>query len=502
MKGSTRCPDRHAVLAALAGGGSRGGQGAAMSLAADAALRATRDAQDSIPQRQRELLEKYCLNCHNYTDYAGGVEFELFDPADPSGEAKIAERMLKKVRAGMMPPAGKPRPSFESMQAFASTLETTIDGHAKPNLHVPKLHRLNRTEYANAVRDLLGLQLDSTQFLPADDVSRGFDNQAGTLTLSPALLEAYLSAAARISRLAVGEPAAPTQVTYRVAADTTQNYHIEKLPFGTRGGLAVDHTFPSDGKYTLKVFSVNLGNMGNFRPFGEVRGEQLLVYVDDVKVAQVDWDKALGVDRRFDEEGSGQLHTIDVSVPVTAGTHRVGVTFPATNYAPGLDMNHAFERSTIETGGLPGYTFYPHIGSLRIDGPYEAAGCYELRRVAAQASFTCAGGSKPRRGEEQRAACARQIATQLARRAYRGFGTSKDVDTLMSFYDIGRKQGTFDNGVDAIVQRVLADPKFVYRVEATPSGLAARGCLTRSVTSSWRRACRSSSGAACPTTRC
>ncbi len=336
--------------------------------------------------------------------------------------------MLKKMRAGMMPPAGKPRPSFETMQSFASSLETTLDGHAKPNLHVPKLHRLNRTEYANAVRDLLGLQLDSTQFLPSDDVSRGFDNQAGTLSLSPALLEAYLSAAARISRLAVGEAAPPTQVTYRVAADTTQNYHVENLPFGTRGGLVVDHTFPSNGKYTVKVFSVNLGNMGNFRPFGEIRGEQLLVYVDDVRVAQVDWDKALGVGRRFDEEGSGELHTIDVTVPVAAGAHRIGVTFLATNYAPGLDVNHAFDRSTIETGGLPGYTFYPHIGSVRIDGPYEAATATASQSRAR--ICTC----QPKQASEEQA-CARQIASRSSHDApIADLARPSDVDTLMSFY--------------------------------------------------------------------
>ena len=417
------------------------------------------------PDAQRDLIDKYCMKCHNFTDYAGGLEFEVFDPGSAHEDAKVAERMLKKVRAGMMPPAGKPRPDFETMRAFATSLETEIDSHEKPSLHVPKLHRLNRAEYANAVRDLLSLQLDSTQFLPPDDASRGFDNQAGSLTLSPALLEAYLSAASRISRLAIGTPTAPTQVTYRVAEDTTQNYQVEGLPFGTRGGLEVEHTFPSDGKYTFKVFSVNLGNMGNFRPFGEIRGEQLLVYLDDVRVAQVDWDKALGVGRRFDEEGGGQLKTIDVTLPVTAGEHRIGVTFLATNFAPGLDMNHAFERSTIETGGLPGFTFYPHIGSVRIDGPYDAAKATESPSRAR--IFTCRPASS---SDEER--CAREIATTLARRAYRGYATGKHVDSLMEFYSLGRRSGSFDDGIEAVVQRVLVDPKFVYRSEATPANAA------------------------------
>jgi hypothetical protein len=419
------------------------------------------------PTAQRELIDKYCMDCHNYIDYAGGVEFEVFDPANAHDEAKLVERMLRKLRAGMMPPAGKPRPDFNTIQAFARSLETEVDSHAKPDLHEPQLHRLNRAEYANAVRDLLDLDIDSTKFLTADDSSRGFDNQAGALTLSPALLEAYLSAAARVSSVAMGDATAPVQVTYRVAEDTTQNYHVAGLPFGTRGGLNIEHTFPADGEYTLKVFSVNLGNMGNFRPFGEVRGEQLLFFIDGRKVAQVDWDKALRVERRLDEDflGNGQLMTIDIKQPIKAGVHHIGVTFLATNYAPGLDMNRAFDRSTIETGGLPGFTFYPHVGSVRIDGPAdgkEATDSPSRKRI-----FVC----HPT-GSADEESCARQIASALAKRAYRGYATQKDIETLMSFYRSARQGGSFDAGVEGILQRVLSDPKFVYRIESTPTNLA------------------------------
>jgi hypothetical protein len=433
---------------------------------AAALLPAAHAADDTMTvDAQRDLLENYCLECHNFSENKGGLALELFDPEKAIEEAPVAEKMLKKLRAGMMPPAGEPRPDFAAVRAFANTLEHSIDSQAKPNLHVPKLHRLNRTEYANAVRDLLAVQLDTTQFLPSDDASRGFDNQAGALGLSPVLLEAYLSAAARVSRIAIGSATAPTQATYRVAVDTTQNYHVEGLPFGTRGGTAIDHTFPSDGEYTFKVFSVNLGNMGNFRPFGEVRGEQLLVYVDGARVAQVDWDKAFGVGLKFDEDGAGELHTADITVPLKAGLHHIGVTFLATNFAPGLDVNHAFDRSTIETGGLPGYTFYPHIGSVRIDGPSKAAVAVDSPSRAR--IFTC----RPARSRDEEA-CARQIATTLARRGYRGHATSENVDTLMKFYSIGRKSGSFDDGIEAIVQRMLVDPKFVYRMEATPQNLA------------------------------
>src|SRR5690242_16163098 len=421
---------------------------------------------DATTSAQRALLDKYCITCHNYTDYAGGIEFEIFDPTTPQENPQVTEKMPKKLRVGMMPPAGKPRPDPADVKALVTSLETTLDAHEKPSLAVPKLHRLNRAEYANAVRDLLALDIDTTKFLPADDSSRGFDNQAGALTLSSALLDAYLSAAARVSRVAIGEAASPTQVTYRVPEDTTQNYHVEGLPFGTRGGLTMEHTFPSDGTYTFKVFSVNLGNMGNFRPFGEIKDEQLLVYVDDKRVAKIDWDKALGVNKRDDDEGQGQLKTIDVTVPMTAGPHHIGVTFLATNYAPGLDMNAAFERSTIETGGLPGFTFYPHIGSVRIDGPTDATPAKVS--PSRERIFVC----HPTQASEEEP-CARRIATALAHRAYRGEESSAHIDTLMQFYALGRHSGSFDDGIEAVVQRVLVDPKFIYRAETTPANVTA-----------------------------
>ena len=432
---------------------------------------ASAGADDAVAIKQRQLLDKYCIVCHNYTDYAGGIEFETYDPAAPQDDAKITEKMLKKLRVGMMPPAGKARPDPGAVRDLVHSLETKIDAHEKASLSVPKLHRLNRAEYANAVRDLLALDIDTSKILPSDDSSSGFDNQAGALTLSSALLDAYLSAAARVSSVAIGEAASPAQVTYRIPQDTTQNYHVEGLPLGTRGGIQIDHTFPSDGNYTFKVIAVTLGNMGSDRPFGEVRGEQLLVYVDDKRVAKVDWDKALGVGRRFaataDDEGgaAGQLKPIDVKVPVTAGPHKIGVTFLATNFAPGLDMNHAFDRSTIETGGLPGFTFYPHVGSVRIDGPTEAKSAADS--PSRERIFVC---HPTNASDEDR--CARQITMTLAHRAYRGYATPQNVDTLMSFYTARRRNGSFDDGIQAMVQRVLVDPKFLFRVEVTPSGVA------------------------------
>ena len=322
-------------------------------------------APDAV--RYKAMLGAYCTHCHNYVDREGDLVLSRVDLDDIGAHAEIFEKVARKLRAGQMPPSGARRPNMEMYEGFASWLEEQLDHTSVAHFPAPGLHRLNRAEYGAAIRDLLAVEVDATQFLPADDSSRGFDNQAGTLGLSPALLEAYLSAAGRISRLVVGSETTPSQTLYRLPEDLNQNYHVEGLPFGTRGGTLIEHFFPADGEYTIRVFAVTLGNMGNFRPFGEVRGEQLEVLLDGGRVALFDWDREFNVDRFIG--GTGQLQSIEVTVPVTAGPHSVGVTFLATNFAPGLDLNHAFERTTIETGGLPGFTFYPHVGSVRIEGP-------------------------------------------------------------------------------------------------------------------------------------
>ena len=413
----------------------------------------------------RTLLDEYCVRCHNQRSTIGrdtGVMWDAVDLTRVADHAEILERGVRRLRAGMMPPSGSPRPDPATYAALTEWLEAELDRHAVRRLPPPGLHRLNRTEYANVVRDLLAVEIHAARLLPADDSSRGFDNQAGTLSLSPALIEAYLTAAARISRLAVGNVSTPTQTVYRVAEDATQDYHVEGLPFGTRGGLRVEHLFPADGEYVLRVVPVNMGNMGNTRPFGEVRGEQLEILLDGERAALVDWDDALGVGRFG--RGAREL-AIDLRLPVTAGPHTVGVTFLATNLAPGLDLNDAFLRSTIETGGLPGFTFHPHVGSLRIDGPYDAAGAGDTpsrRRI-----FVCRPSGP---GDED--ACAEEILSTLVRRAYRRPASAADLDTVMRFYRMGREDGGgFEAGIEMGLQRILADPRFIYRVEVEPPGL-------------------------------
>jgi hypothetical protein len=246
------------------------------------------------------LIGEYCTKCHNFDDFAGGISLEDFSADTVAENPEVGEKVIKRLRAGMMPPVGEERPAPAVVDSLAASLEQGIDSHAASKavyLPPPGLHRLNRTEYTNAIRDLLALNIDATKFLPSDDSSHGFDNMAGTLTTSPALMEAYLSAAGDISRLAIGTETAPTLAVFDAPHDTSQNAYVEGLPFGTRGGMLIEHEFPADGEY---IFTVK-GMTGYFtRVLGNVQGEKLEVTVDGERVYLYDWDKQIG-----NTEGSG-----------------------------------------------------------------------------------------------------------------------------------------------------------------------------------------------------
>ena len=344
-------------------------------------------------------------------------------------------------------------------------MENELDSHAVANLAAPGIHRLNRTEYQNVIRDLIGLKIDAARFLPSDNSTHGFDNVAGALTMSPALMEAYLSAASKISRLAMASNTAPTFVEFNVPDDATQNYHVEGLPFGTRGGTLIEHEFPADGEYVFRIVPIFEGNMGQANdPFGQILGERLAVTIDGQQVKMFDWDKEM--------RGAPRSGVPTPAIPVKAGLHRVGVTFLANNYAPDNNINDVFLRATIETGGIPGYLFFPHVGKVRIEGPSERQRAPPTRRAAAR--FSSAGlraGSGPRQEE----ACARTILSTLARRAFRRPVTPADVGMLMEFYASGRRAGTFDDGIEKALRRLLADPEFVYRREVAPANVPAGG---------------------------
>jgi hypothetical protein len=413
---------------------------------------------------QRALLDRYCVRCHNQRA-KNGLPLDNLDLTRVAEKAEQWEKVVRKLRGGMMPPSGEPRPDFATLETLTTWIENEIDRHPVFELPPPGLHRLNRTEYRNVIHDLLALDVDAGRFLPPDDSARGFDNMAAALGLSPALVEAYLSAAGKISRLAVGDVKTPTQTVYRVPADNTQNYHVEGLPFGTRGGIVIQHEFPADGDYAIKVVPVNRGLMGGSQAFGEIRGEKLEVLLDGDRLGLFDWDKGIVA-----VAGSGQTGTIDLKFHAKAGLHAIGVTFLATHYAPTLDLNDQFLRSTIETGGLPGFTFFPHVGSVRVDGPYNVTTAPDT--ASRRKIFAChpAGGTPTLIKDED--ACAQRIVSTLARRAFRQPPASEDLTKLMSLYQSARKEGGFDRGIELALQGILAHPKFIYRIEGEPLNAA------------------------------
>ncbi|HSP68953.1 MAG TPA: DUF1592 domain-containing protein [Bryobacteraceae bacterium] len=416
----------------------------------------------TTPEAEKAFLTQNCVTCHSTAQKARGYEPALrltldnLDPAHVEKDAETWEKVVRKVRAGMMPPSGMPRPNPQVFESGIVFLENELDRTAKAHIPPPGLHRMNRTEYANAIRDLLDIQIDPSKYLPSDDSTRGFDNIAGALGISPTLLEGYVSAAGKISRLAIGDISTPVQTTYRVAEDTDQDYHVEGMPFGTRGGMLAQHEFPADGEYSVKISPISKGNMGNTNPFGEIPGEKMELLLDGERLHVWDWDR----DR---ERSDG---TLNFKFPAKAGRHTVVATYLATNYAPGSDLNQHFLRSTIETGGLPGYRFFPHIGKLVIDGPYNAKGAGDTS--ARRRIFVCKPSSAA-----QETACARQIVTTIGRKAFRRPLSDQDTEILMGFYQRGRNEKDFDGGIEMALRRILADPEFAFRREAEPATVAA-----------------------------
>ena len=415
-------------------------------------------AKPQVPDvaTQRALIDQYCVTCHNAKLKTANLLLDQLDLAHLSANAEVGEKVVRKLRAGMMPPINMKRPDPATMESLIKWMETELDRGAVQHLPAPGLHRLNRTEYAHAIRDVLGLEVDPTKFLPSDDSTRGFDNIAGALTMSPALMEAYLSAAGKISRLAIGDVSAPRQEVFEAPADTAQNHYIEGLPFGTRGGMLMKYEFPADGEYTFKVKGVT----GYFQAvLGQIKGEQLEVTVDGERVRVFDWDREIS-----NTTGNGRATP---RIPVKAGLHTVGVTFLATNDVPGTELNKPFQRTMNTPGTIPGFQFYPHVGQVTIEGPYGAAGSTDT--PSRRKIFVC----RPATDREE-GTCARTIISTLVKHAFRRPATPADLEVLMEFYLTGRNDGgNFDQGIQAALQRILADPEFVYRGEAEPAAIAA-----------------------------
>ena len=403
--------------------------------------------------KQRALLDQYCVTCHNDRTKVDNFSLQKVDLNAVADHPEVWERVIRKLRAGMMPPPGLPRPPIAQYEGLRDWLEEQVDrkAAAHPNPGSVVLHRLNRTEYANAIRDLLDLPLDVNTLLPPDDSARGFDNVAGSLTISPTLLEAYTTAATRIARIAIGFWKSPTEAAYISPADASQNQHIDGLPFGTRGGMAVRHSFPSDGEYRFSV--QNLG-LGKFNP-----GEKLEFLIDNEAVAVRDY-KGVGLSSNNSSDNDG---SIDVSIPVKAGSHMVGVTFLAINYHPTLDLIRQFERKSLEDNGIPQLQYAPAVGILRIRGPFNPTRPEDspsIRKV-----YTCRPANAA-----QEAPCAKEILTTLMRRAYRRPVTPADMEWVAGFY---QNQGSFQDGIELALRRILTSPQFLVRAEREPQGVIA-----------------------------
>ena len=399
-------------------------------------------------------LGTYCSECHNFEDYAGGLDLASLLDQPIVEHAPEWERAIRRLRAGVMPPPGRDRPDAEHYLALTEWLEQQIDDKAPPNPGSKMLHRLNRTEYANAIRDLFGLELDVSTLLPADTSARGFDNIAGSLTISPTLLESYTTAAARIARLAVGFQESPTEASYIVAGDVSQNFQLDDMPFGTRGGMAVRHTFPADGEYTFQI--QNFG-VGAFIP-----GENLELSIDGERITLFPY-VGVGVDVGMDATRDG---TLEVTAQVKAGTRLVGATFIATNYRPPLDTVRQYDRKSIENEKLPQVQYPPVIGMLKILGPFGSSRPQDPpgnKRI-----YTCRPQS-----DDGFDACAREILAPLVTSAYRRPATGDDLDVLLQFFHEGARDGVFEDGIELAVRRLLADPEFLVRVEREPAGVPA-----------------------------
>jgi mono/diheme cytochrome c family protein len=433
---------------------------------------------------QKAIVTQYCMTCHSDKAKAAGMDsarkinFDTLDIAHVEKNAETWELIVRKLRAGMMPPSGMRRPEPATYKALITWLENELDRTAVTYTPPPGLHRLNRTEYANVIKDMLDLDVDPGKYLPSDDSTHGFDNIAGALGVSSTLVEAYVAAAQKIARLAIGEPATPSLTVYRTPEDTSQDYHIEGLPFGTRGGMLVKHVFPSDGEYQVTITPIFGDNMSP-TGFGSVPCEKLEVLLDSERIALMDWQgggrspAANCGGRRVPEVRSGQSGLdlgrssgMKMRFSTKAGPHALGVTFLQTNFAPVLDLDQHFMRDTVQTGPTPGFTYFPHVGTVRIEGPFNAKQADDSpsrRRI-----FAC----RPT-GAADEDSCARKIVTNLATRAFRRPASAADVNELMQFYKQGRKEGTFDDGIELALARLLAAPKFIYRIEAEPANLKA-----------------------------
>jgi hypothetical protein len=406
---------------------------------------------------QAELVKQYCTGCHNDRSKAGELSLVGWDVTRAGAERELTEKMIHKLRAGMMPPSGARRPEPEKITQFVSALESRMDAlsAADPNPGWRPFQRLNRAEYAREIQRLLDLDVDVTAFLPADTISDGFDNVADVQTFSPTLMEGYLRAASRIATLSIGDPSgSPSQATFKLPKTASQMDRVDGAPQGTRGGISVDHTFVADGDYVFSMdfFAEPLGFLfGNTRP-----GEEIEVSLDGARLA------IFQIDPRMSEEKTG-LTLKTAPLHVKAGTHRVTAAFIQRFEGLINDLIAPIDHTMADTeiGIAYGITTLPHLRSLSVIGPHKVTGVSDTpsrRKVFACRPLTQADEST----------CAADIVRRLATHPFRRPVAEKDLARLMTFYARGRKEKNFETGITKALEAILASPQFLFRVEETP----------------------------------
>ncbi len=411
-----------------------------------------------------DVVDQYCVRCHSDRRLTGNLTLEEFTLEGAAERGETAEKMIRKLRAGMMPPPGARRPEGDTLDALVMALESRMDEIAKaaPNPGRRSFQRLNRAEYHAAVKDLLGVNVDVSAFLPLDTKSANFDNIADAQLPSATLMEGYLRAAFQVAKDALGDPNAdPSSTPYRVPRTMSQKERVAGAPFGTRGGISVMHNFPADGNYIFRV-------MLHAAPEGELYGrdmenERVEVSIDGERVAVLDIDRWMS-----DSDPMGMTLLTD-SIHVSAGARRVTAAFIKQFEGPVDDLITPQDHTLADTQiGLDyGITTMPHLQLFTVVGPYNATGVSDT--PTRKAIFTC----RPTTAAEARP-CAQSIVERLGTKAYRRPLASNDIEGLMAFYDQGESDGGFEAGVRLAVQAIVASPHFVFRTEALPSDIDGR----------------------------
>ncbi len=416
------------------------------------------------PAEQTALVKQYCTGCHSDRGKAGQLTLASFDAAAAANPDHIAttEKMIRKLRAGMMPPAGARRPPAAQITALTEALEARVDraALANPNPGSRPFQRLNRAEYGRAVKDMLGIDIDVASLLPADTISNGFDNVADAQNFSTTLMESYLRAAAKVTALAIGDKqAAATETNYRVPKTASQLARVDGAPFGTRGGISVAHNFPADGEY---VFKVELhSNACGVLFGGPNEGETVEVSVDGERKA------VMKIDPRMAETTTG----LSLKTPpfhISAGEHRVTAAFIQRFEGPVNDLIAPIDHTLADTqiGVAVGITTLPHVKDFSIVGPYNVTGISDT--ASRRKIFTC----RPTSSADD-AVCAGKIIRRLATQAFRAPVSERDFTSLMKFYSDSRKEGDFEYAVGGAIEAILASPQFLFRLESTPSTMRA-----------------------------